>query len=114
MLLIQVPLLAGYSSDSDTSAPVFKLPAMKTDQWFSRDKAQHLIANFYLTGVTKLTLQKIAHSSGKKSLRNSVLITLSISVFKEYHDSRSENNYFSVKDLVADLAGLVIAILVFR
>ena len=49
-----------------------------------------------------------------KSKTIGVSITFSMALAKELYDNQQENNHFSYKDLTADLAGIILALLVFE
>ena len=88
--------------------------AKKNDHWFGSDKGRHLAGSFIATGFTYLTMKRFADQPGSKSILIGVSFATALGISKEIYDSRKENNIFSIKDLTADLTGILLAYLVFR
>ncbi len=103
---------------------VFSADSMKTkesssysftkDEWLAKDKGMHLVGSFITTGVTTLSLKRLAGYSDTKSVNLGITFSLGLGLSKELYDGQQEKNRFSYKDLTADLIGSVLAYLVFR
>ncbi len=103
---------------------VFSADSMKTkenssfaftkDDWLAKDKGMHLVGSFIATGVTTLSLKRLAGYSDSKSVNLGITFSLGLGFSKELYDGQQEKNRFSYKDLTADLIGSVLAYLVFR
>jgi uncharacterized protein YfiM (DUF2279 family) len=84
------------------------------DFWIANDKAQHLIGSFYLTGISKLSIQKFSNHNSRKSFQYAISITLSLSLLKEFYDAGKPRNHFSYKDICTNLVGILLAATVFN
>jgi uncharacterized protein YfiM (DUF2279 family) len=84
------------------------------DSWFSRDKGLHLAGTFMTTGFVILSSKRFIRVKAPKDKVMAVSVSFSLSLGKEIYDSGQSNNHFSYKDLTADVAGILIALLVFR
>jgi len=84
------------------------------DRWISVDKGYHLIGSIIsTTGITNLNI-RFAKIENDKSLFIGAGFTLSLGLGKEFWDGRQENNYFSWKDLTADILGILIGSLLMQ
>lgn len=72
------------------------------DPWWAEDKAKHMATAYILT--------KYALHSGLKR-EHSIVIVLSLSVGKEIYDRKVKKTLFSVKDLLYDIIGIGLGIL---
>lgn len=95
-----MPLLSTYS---DSAAP--------DDPWFAMDKFQHAAFSFFITTGTQYGLvNKLSLSEGH-ALPLSIGTSAVAGVSKEVYDmKRSSNPYFSYRDLIADGAGILLAV----
>lgn len=84
------------------------------DQWFARDKGMHVAASFILTGFTTMCGNRFMDLKKSRSKTIGISFTFSMALGKEIYDSRQQNNHFSYKDLTADVAGIILAVLVFK
>jgi len=83
------------------------------DSFWAKDKAQHAVGSFFLTGLGIQSMKRLGLSDSKARIW-SVSVTLSIGLGKEIRDSRQKNNIFSVPDLIADVLGIGLALWVVR
>ena len=88
--------------------------SLNSDLWFAKDKAMHFTGSFISTGLLTNSFHRFSNKNRRNSLSLSVSLTFPLGVFKEIYDSRQKNNIFSLKDLTANLAGIALAILVFK
>jgi len=82
------------------------------DKWLAMDKLKHFSTSFYLTTTVFYGQNRIFDIQTDKSNLKAVGLTISFGVLKELRDSRQKNNYFSWRDLVADILGTSAAVLV--
>lgn len=83
------------------------------DRWLARDKARHLLASFMLTGAMMYRLRFYEGWDTFSSRITGAGVTFGLGVVKELRDRSTSApcNRFSWKDLVADLAGVCLGIL---
>ena len=82
----------------------------RTDQWFALDKAKHVTVSFLWTLSTQYVVVNKGRISEHHALPLSITSGAAIGVSKEYYDlTIGPTRYFSVKDLVADAVGILLA-----
>ena len=84
------------------------------DRWFALDKGQHLIGSMILTIGTASSLKKYSKYSDQKSDIVGASFSFFIGFGKEMCDNNKENNYFSFKDLTANITGIVLGLVLLR
>ncbi|MBL7978671.1 MAG: hypothetical protein JNN12_10050 [Bacteroidetes Order II. Incertae sedis bacterium] len=85
------------------------------DPWLGFDKVQHLVFSYLLVLGNQYVLVNKMTFSETEALKFSVGSTAMIGLFKEIYDlKRSKSRYFSKRDLVADAAGILLAVGVIR
>ncbi len=78
------------------------------DRWFSVDKGYHLIGSIIsTTGISKSCMQ-FADIKKEKSIQIGVGLTFALGLSKEIWDGYKKNNFFSWRDLSADVLGILI------
>ena len=83
-----------------------------TDSWFGKDKIFHVLGSFIIVcGGTWIHGQRYENGVGQ-DIRFGVGLGITLGVTKELLDEQSPNNRFSVRDLVADLLGVILGGLV--
>ncbi len=92
---------------------VLSLPEHRPDPWLAKDKARHFFGSFFITGLN-IQLLRRGGMELNSSRKIAAGISFSIGLGKEIRDSRQKNNIFSVPDLVADMAGIGLALLLIR
>ncbi len=117
LLIVFIMPLHGQGSVSNGVFAVDKIvltpPADRPDPWLAKDKAQHFFGSFFITGLNMQLLRR-GGLELNSSRRIAAGISFSIGLGKEIRDSRQKNNIFSVPDLVADMAGIGLALLLIR
>lgn len=83
------------------------------DPWLARDKAQHFLASFLLTGAMMYRFRYHEGWDAQDSRIGAAGFTLSLGLAKEWRDQFKSPPYnrFSWKDLIADFAGVALGIL---
>lgn len=92
------------SSQSDTLQIV--------DKWFARDKAEHLVVSTFLSGVSYSVFRDFYYNKDETSAYFSAILTFSVGLGKELHDMKAPRGRFSYKDIVADVLGIALGILI--
>jgi len=112
-LLISIPAYAGnFLSQQDS---VQTVSTIESDSWLGVDKAVHLTGSMILTTGVIVGLQNLANKSKRKSMVIGVGFTFTLGVGKEICDSGKRGNFFSYKDLMANIIGTCIgAVLVYQ
>jgi uncharacterized protein YfiM (DUF2279 family) len=97
-----------YYSDEADSTLKQKMP----DKWFAWDKAEHLGVSAFLSGVSFSVFRDFYHNDKESSLCFSVSLTLGLGLGKEFHDFKKPGGRFSYKDLLADVLGIGLGLLI--
>lgn len=82
------------------------------DSWIGLDKGYHLVGSMICMIGTAKGFQQFTTCDHRQSVIYGSGITLSLGMGKEIYDSKQKNNHFSYKDLVADIIGLSIGIII--
>ncbi len=80
------------------------------DPWLAFDKAQHAAFSFFWTLGSQYALVNKLDFSERGALPLSVGMSAAVGLAKEYYDWRVRTGYFSRRDLVADAAGILLAV----
>jgi uncharacterized protein YfiM (DUF2279 family) len=84
----------------------------KNDLWLGEDKGYHFIGSMILTvGIIK-ALEQSSQSSDLEIRNKTVLISFSIGLGKEIWDGTKKRNYFSYKDMIANITGILTGVLI--
>ena len=115
LLVLNAEFLFALPKDSTIiNSDSTKIIKYKYDSWFNKDKAQHAIGSFFMTGFSHKLLSDLNKNSRQKNMTLAVSFSFSLGILKETLDSKNKNNIFSYKDLTADLLGISLAILIFN
>jgi len=82
------------------------------DKWFARDKAEHLVVSTFLSGVSYSVFRDFYCNREESSLYFSAILTFGAGLGKEFYDGRTPQGKFSYKDIVADVLGIALGILI--
>jgi len=82
-----------------------------SDSWLSRDKTHHFLTSAFLSGAGYYFLREEKKFSNNIAQKGGIFFSLSLGITKEIRDGFKPNNAFSVKDLVADILGTAVGIL---
>lgn len=89
----------------------FQMPASSADRWWARDKAQHVAFSFLWTLSTQYVLVDKAGWSNHAALPVAAGSGAAVGLSKEWIDWRyGPAHRFSTRDLVADAAGILLAV----
>ncbi|RMD94599.1 MAG: hypothetical protein D6813_01925 [Calditrichaeota bacterium] len=86
----------------------------KKDPWFGRDKWQHFFASATLTTLGFFIMREPLDHSENTSLYAGGGFAFSLGLGKELYDWRSKKGQPSYRDLIADIFGIGIMVLVFK
>ncbi len=84
----------------------------KEDRWLGDDKLKHLMVSAFLTGIGYRLCYDGLECRRERSKVLASSLTLSLGLGKELRD-RQRGEIFSYKDLIADLCGIGMGLLVF-
>ena len=106
LILSSVPLIAGnFSLLPDTLQAAAK---HRPDKWLAPDKALHVAGSMIVMTALSVNLHRRAGFSRKKALGSGFAFTFSLGIAKEIWDGSKTDNYFSYKDLSANIIGACI------
>jgi len=109
LILILFFLSTVCTGKSISIVPELSVPSPQ-DSWFGKDKAMHCISSFLLVGGTSYYLKTRQDYSPDYSRQAAVSFTISLGLGKEVRDLFSRRGQFSLKDMAADGAGIVLAL----
>ena len=91
---------------------IAEAPPLDNSDWFSHDKFSHLTTSTFLYCWN----YNLLHNAGNLDKNKSCIISFNLVNFagitKEIIDSKQSNNKFSYKDLIYDLGGNLLGVLV--
>ncbi len=99
------------AGDSQVPKEGSKERLYEADKWLGSDKVKHFGASFLLVVLGKVGSKEILNFDRAASSTSAVGSALLIGFVKEVIDDLNPNNIFSLKDLVADLLGIGLAVL---
>ena len=86
-----------------------KQKVKRVDKWFAVDKAQHFTYSCLISLGCQYVLVNKSKNTESESLPVSTALSFVAGFSKELNDSRGKNGFFSVKDMIANCAGLLVA-----
>lgn len=81
-----------------------------SDSWFGKDKADHFTLSAALTAAQYYALHRELEMPSRRSLQAAVSGTALIGVVKEIYDATARKRFASKKDLVADVLGIALTV----
>ena len=84
----------------------------RPDKWLAIDKLQHFSYSCFISLGCQYVLVNKFNNGEKDALPLSSSLSFSAGLLKEINDSRGKNGYFSIKDMVANLAGITVAAII--
>ena len=88
-----------------------KKPEVK-DDWIAIDKLQHFSYSLLISLGCQYVLVNKMNNAEDYSLPISSAFSFSTGLLKELNDQKGKNGYFSSKDMVANLGGIMIAAII--
>ena len=86
--------------------------ANRPDKWLAIDKLQHFSYSCLISLGCQYVLVNKYNNGEKNALPLSSILSFSAGLLKELNDNRAKNGYFSMKDMVANLAGIMVAAII--
>ena len=84
----------------------------RPDKWLAIDKLQHFSYSCLISLGCQYVLVNKFNNGEKDALPLSSSLSFSAGLLKELNDNRGKNGYFSIKDMVANLAGITVAAII--
>ena len=91
---------------SENTEPVLK------DDWIAIDKVQHFSYSLLISLGCQYILVNKMNNTEESSLPISSAFSFSAGLLKELNDQKGKNGYFSLKDMVANFGGIIVAAIV--
>ena len=88
-----------------------KKPKVK-DDWIAIDKVQHFSYSLLISLGCQYILVNKMNNTEKTSLPISSAFSFAAGLLKELNDQKGKNGYFSLKDMVANIGGIIVAAIV--
>jgi len=82
------------------------------DKWLGWDKAGHFLISGFLAGSSYSIYHKSFDNDKESSIYFASIFTLSLGVGKEISDMRKPKDKFSYKDIIFDILGISVGILI--
>ena len=86
-------------------------PVLK-DDWIAIDKVQHFLYSLLISLGCQYILVNKMNNTEKSSLPISSAFSFSAGLLKELNDQKGKNGYFSLKDMIANFGGIIVAAIV--
>ena len=86
--------------------------ANRPDKWLAMDKLQHFSYSCLISLGCQYVLVNKYNNGEKDALPLSSTLSFSAGLLKELNDNTGKNGYFSMKDMVANLAGITVAAII--
>ena len=84
----------------------------RSDRWLAIDKLQHFSYSCLISLGCQYVLVNKFNNGEKNALPLSSSLSFSAGLLKELNDNRGKYGYFSMKDMVANLAGITVATII--
>ena len=88
---------------SENTEPVLK------DDWIAIDKVQHFSYSLLISLGCQYILVNKMNNTEKSSLPISSAFSFSAGLLKELNDQKGKNGYFSLRDMIANFGGIIMA-----
>ena len=82
------------------------------DKWFAIDKVQHFSYSCLVSLGTQYVLVNKMGKDETSALPVSLGISFTAGITKEIQDSKSKNGFFSRKDVVANIMGIIFSVII--
>lgn len=113
IILVFLALLPGFTfAQTPADSSIAEQVQRVNDPWFGKDKADHLILSSALTATQYYALHREFEMSSGRSLQAAVVSTMVIGIAKEIYDATARKRFASKKDLIADVLGIALAVIV--
>ena len=82
------------------------------DDWIAIDKLQHFSYSLLISLGCQYVLVNKMNNTEKSSLPISSAFSFSTGLLKELNDQKGKNGYFSLKDMVANVCGIMVGAII--
>ena len=82
------------------------------DDWIAIDKLQHFSYSLLISLGCQYVLVNKMNNTEKSSLPISSAFSFSAGLLKELNDQKGKNGYFSLKDMVANIGGIMVGAII--
>ena len=82
------------------------------DDWIAIDKLQHFSYSLLISLGCQYVLVNKVNNTEKSSLPISSAFSFSAGLLKEINDQKGKNGYFSLKDMVANVGGIMVGAII--
>ena len=108
-LIILIILLSGFTkAEQDTSKVIHK------DPWIAYDKFLHFSVSASIVLSTQYTLERKMNYKTEDAMFISVLVSSVNGILKELWDNRQPNGFISKKDILANIAGVILGVFIIK
>lgn len=109
--IFQIDSALGQTTEQAVPDSTVKMPErLSHDSWFGKDKTDHAMVSAGLVAAQYYLLHNEQDIESRKSWQIAATSTLAIGLAKEIYDRLSRRGTASWKDLVANLAGIGLAV----
>ena len=84
------------------------------DNWIAIDKLQHFSYSLLISLGCQYVLVNKMNNTEKSSLPISSAFSFSAGLLKELNDQKGKNGYFSSKDMIANVGGIMVGAIVIK
>lgn len=88
-------------------------PSKSIDPWLGKDKLDHFLASAFIVGISYMFFRDERGLSDNQALVWSAEVSFSVGIAKEIRDKLSQQGMVSFKDLLWDLLGIGMGILIY-
>lgn len=82
------------------------------DDWIAIDKLQHFSYSLLISLGCQYVLVNKMNNTEKSSLLISSAFSFSAGMLKELNDQKGKNGFFSLKDMVANVGGIMVGVII--
>ena len=108
-VIILIILLFGFTkAEQDTTKVIHN------DPWVAYDKFLHFSVSTSIVLSTQYTLEKKMNYKTEDAMFISVLVSSVNGIVKELWDNRQPNGFISKKDILANIAGVILGVFIIK
>ena len=108
VIFLIILLYGSAKADEDTTKVVHN------DQWIAYDKFLHFSVSASMVLSTQYTLEQKMNCKTADAMFISVLVSSVNGILKELWDNKQPNGFISKKDIIANIAGVLLGIFIIK
>ena len=108
VIILIILLYGSAKADEDTTKVVHN------DQWIAYDKFLHFSVSASIVLSTQYTLEQKMNYKTEDAIFISVLVSSVNGILKEFWDNRQPNGFISKKDILANIAGVILGVFIIK